>query len=111
MGNVARFPSKPCTDHRGVPYASITEMCDHWGINPETYTRRIKVYHMSVEDALTKPVKPNGGQICRDHQGTRYKSRTMMCKKWNIDRKLFEYRISHGWNLEDALTKPSRNSI
>ena len=83
MGNVARFPSKPCTDHRGVPYASITEMCDHWGINPETYTRRIKVYHMSVEDALTKPVKPNGGQICRDHQGTRYKSRTMMCKKWN----------------------------
>ncbi len=26
-----RFPSKECTDHTGVTYPSIKEMCAHWG--------------------------------------------------------------------------------
>lgn len=110
MKKTIRFPKKKCTDHLGKEYPSIKEMCSHWGIQPETYTRRIKVYHLSVEEALTHPVKPNGGQACRDHQGTRFRSRTLMCEHWNMDRKLFEYRISHGWSLEDALTKPRRGA-
>lgn len=99
---------KPCTDHLGNRYPNIQTMCRKYGINPETYTRRITVYHMSIEEALTTPVKPNGGQSCRDHNGRLFKSRSAMCRYWNIDRKLFEYRISHGWSLEDALTKPRR---
>ena len=83
-------------------------MCAHWGIDPATYSRRIKIYNLSVEEALTKPVKHNGGLVCFDHNGTRFRSRTHMCNHWNIERKLFEYRISHGWSLEDALTKPKR---
>ena len=66
MKKTVRFPKKKCTDHLGNEFPSIKEMCSHWGIQPETYTRRIKVYHLSVEEALTRPVKPNGGQSCRD---------------------------------------------
>ena len=65
---------------------------------------------MSVEEALTHPVKPNGGQACSDHEGTRFRSWSLMCEYWHIDRKLFEYRISHGWSLEDAITRPRRGA-
>ncbi len=99
---------KPCKDHLGKRYPNIKSMCAHWGIQPETYTRRRNVYGLTVEEALTRPVKHNGGLRCTDHIGKKYRSRTAMCQRWGIDRKLFEYRISHGWTLEDALTKPSR---
>lgn len=97
----------PCTDHLGHKYTSIKEMCKQYNIHPEAFSRRIKVYGWSIEKALTTPVKPNGGLKCTDHTGKRFKSITKMCKYHNIERKVFEYRISHGWSLEDALTKPT----
>lgn len=100
---------KPCKDHLGNDYPSIKSMCAHWKIQPETYTRRRNVYGLSLKEALTRPVKHNGGQRCSDHIGKKYRSRTSMCRYWNIDRKLFEYRISHGWSLEDALTRPRKH--
>jgi len=63
---------------------------------------------MSLEEALARPVKHNGGLCCTDHAGEEFRSRTEMCRYWHIDRKLFEYRISRGWSLEDALTRPRR---
>ena len=101
--------NKPCMDHQGNEYSNIKSMCARWDIQPETYTRRLKVYGMSVEEALTRPVKHNGGLRCIDHTGKRFRSRTMMCQCWGMDRKLFEYRVSHGWPLEDALTRPKRS--
>ena len=99
---------KPCTDHLGNHYPNIKSMCAHWHIRPETFSRRRTVYGMSLEEALTRPVKHNGGLWCTDHTGEEFRSRTEMCRFWNIDRKLFEYRISQGWSLEDALTRPKR---
>ena len=101
---------KPCSDHLGNIYGNIKSMCAYWNIKPETYTRRINVYNMSIEDALTKPVKPNGGLRCSDHNGRTFRSVTSMCKYWNINRKLFEYRIAHGFSVEDALTSPIKNT-
>ena len=63
---------------------------------------------MSLEDALTRPVKHNGGIKCKDHLGQKFFSQAEMCQYWGIDHKLYEYRISHGWSQEDSLTKPSR---
>ena len=100
--------TKVVADHLGNEYPSIKAMCAHWNIEPETYNRRRKVYDMTLKEALTTPVKPNGGKACYDHNGVRYRSRSVMCRKYNIERKVFEYRISHGWDLEDALTKPVR---
>lgn len=48
---------KPQIDHNGNAYSFITEMCNTYNIKLETYQRRIKVYHWSVEKALTTPVK------------------------------------------------------
>ena len=79
-------------------------MCSEYDINPETYTRRINVYKWDIEKALTTPAKPTGGQYCYDHQGTRFKSESLMCKHWNIDRKTYHYRISKGLSVEKALT-------
>ena len=51
---------KPCSDHLGNIYGSIKAMCSFWHINPETFSRRLTVYNMTVEEALTRPVKHNG---------------------------------------------------
>ena len=95
-------------DHNGTEYPSIKAMCAQWNIEPETYTRRRKVYGMTLKEALTTPVKPNGGKTCYDFNGERFRSRSEMCRKYGIDRKLFEYRIAHGMDLEEALTRPCR---
>ena len=100
--------SKTVADHNGTEYPSIKAMCAHWNIEPETYTRRRKVYGMTLKEALTTPVKPNGGKACYDFNGERFRSRSEMCRKYGIERKLFDYRIARGWDLEEALTKPSR---
>ena len=100
---------KPCSDHEGNIYPSLKAMCLHWNIRTETFSRRIKVYGMSLEEALTKPVKTNGGIICYDHNGDKYYSETSMCGHWGILRKVYEYRINHGWTQEQALTTLPRH--
>ena len=101
-------PEKKCKDHTGKVFDSIKEMCDFWNIPPETFNRRIKVYGYSLEKALTTPLRYNSNIACYDHQGEWFKSKSHMCDHWGIGRKLFDYRISRGWSLEDALTKPRR---
>lgn len=96
---------KPQIDHNGKAYSSITEMCNTYNIKLETYQRRIKVYHWSVEKALTTPVKKNGGQYCYDHNGRRFKSESLMCQYWGIDRKTYKYRRSKGLSIEESLTQ------
>ncbi len=73
-------------------------------------SRRVIVYNMSVEEALTRPVKPNAGLICYDHLGGKFYSITTMCQHWGVARKVYMYRVSHGWSIEKALTTPSRQS-
>ena len=101
---------KPCSDHLGNIYGSIKAMCSFWHIKPETFSRRLTVYNMTVEEALTRPVKHNGGLKCTDHHRHKYRSITSMCTKWGINRKLYKYRISQGWSQEAALTTPPRPS-
>jgi len=67
---------KPCTDHLGNHYPNIKSMCAHWHIRTATFSRRRTVYGMSLEEALTRPVKHNGGLWCTDHTGEEFRSRT-----------------------------------
>ena len=62
----------PCFDHEGNIYDNIKSMRSFWHIRPETFTRRMNVYGMTLEDALTRPVKPNGGLQCTDHCGEKF---------------------------------------
>ena len=62
----------PCFDHEGNIYDNIKSMCSFWHIKPETFTRRMNVYGMTLEEALTRPVKPNGGLQYTDHCGEKF---------------------------------------
>lgn len=96
---------KPCKDHLGNCYPSISAMCSVYKIKPETFVRRIREYKWDVEKALTTPVKKNGGQYCYDHEGTRFKSESLMCEYWGVQRKTYIYRRKQGLSVEEALTK------
>ncbi len=102
--------NKPCQDYLGNTYPSIKDMCEHYNISPETLKRRIRVYHLSLKEALTRPVKHTGGIRCKDHLGHIYKSKAKLCEHYKISRKLFEYRITHGYTLEEALTLPPKTN-
>ena len=104
------YHDKPCSDHLGNIFGNIKSMCEFWHIRYATYSRRVNVYNMSVEEALTRPVKPNAGLICYDHMGEKFYSITTMCQHWGVERKVYMYRVSHGWSVEKALTTPSRQS-
>ena len=53
----------------------------------------------------------HGGIVCYDHLGEKYYSITSMCEHWGTARKVYEYRISHGWSQEKSLTTPPRCQI
>ena len=101
-------PEKKCKDHTGREFPSIKAMCEFWNILPETFRRRMAVYGYPLEKALSMPLKSNSNILCYDHLGAEFRSKSQMCDHWKIERKLFDYRMSHGWSLEDALTKPKR---
>lgn len=48
-------------DHLGNVFESVKEMCEHYGITPTTYCKRIERGY-TVEQALTKPVKSRGNK-------------------------------------------------
>ncbi len=54
---------------------------------------------MDIQELKKKRNKP-----CQDHLGNQYSSIKEMCEHYNINRKLFEYRINHGYTLEETLT-------
>ena len=102
------YPEKKCRDHLGNEFPSKMAMCSFWNITPAVLDRRINYYGFSFKEALETPLRFNSNIICYDHNGKRYKSKSFMCRCFGIERRLYDYRISHGWSKEEALTKPSR---
>ena len=50
-------------------------------------------------------------KVCKDHKEKTFESVSAMCKHYGINTGTFQYRIRHGWNLEDALTKELQNKV
>ena len=97
----------PCKDHMGNKFPSITAMCKHYGIGIDTFNKRINEKHMSLEDALTTPVKKQKPIPCKDHLGNEFPSKKAMCKYYGINPCTFKDRIDKKqMSLEDALTTP-----
>lgn len=57
-----------CKDHTGKTFVSKAEMCNHWGVHPNTFDTRIKA-GWSLEDALTKAADER--LIGQEHVGIR----------------------------------------
>ena len=99
----------PCKDHMRNKFPSITAMCKHYGIGIDTFNKRINEKHMSLEDALTTPVKKQKPIPCKDHLGNEFPSKKAMCKYYGINPCTFKDRIDKKqMSLKDALTTPTK---
>ena len=93
-------------DHLGNMYCSAKEMCEHYGINDNTYRQRIK-YGWSQERALTEKPHDKYTKVgVTDHLGNKYSSIVEMCSCYGISRNLYSARMRLGWSKEEALTVP-----
>ena len=70
----------PCTDHNGITYESITEMCDAFGVTPTLYLKRIE-RGWSVKEAF------EGKQPYFSRDGKDYYSQKEVCDEFKIHRK------------------------
>ena len=96
----------------GNEYSSREKMLAHYGLSSTAFQYRLEKMHMSLEEALTSPKKPDKSTAlqCEDHLGNKFVSKAAMCDYWGIRRSVFFLRIKNGWSLEDTLTKkPQRN--
>ena len=94
------MPSKPCTDHLGNKFDSITDMCRHWNISQTTFQNR-QQRDWSLEESLCN--KNNKSKPCSDHLGNKFNSQKEMCEYWNINQTTFRNRQKQGWSLKESL--------
>lgn len=98
-------------DHKGNEYASLSEMCSHYGIKSNTYNARIKA-GWSIESALTKEKYARSSKdIIKDSAGVVYKNKSELCREYGIKRSTYDARINAGWTLGEALGKNTRSII
>ena len=78
---------------------TLPEWSEHYGINIRTLNNRINKYGMSIEEALTKPIK-------KKHYYT-YNGETHSIPEWaslyNLKTKTLECRLNRGKSIEEAL--------
>lgn len=93
----------------GKCYRSINAAAKALNIPSITVYERIYYQGLSIQDALTIKQK-----LCctfsKDHKGKTYQSFKSMCKAWEAPTSRVAYRLSKGWSLEDALTKPVKGT-
>lgn len=96
---------KECRDHEGNIFSSILDMCEHWGIDYHVFYNRTHYQGMTMEQALTAPRNPY--QV-KDPKGRVFESARQMCQAWRIDYGCYLRRMEIGWDMEKALTTPSK---
>lgn len=78
---------------------TLPEWSEYYGINIRTLNNRINKYGMSIEEALTKPIK-------KKHYYT-YNNETHSLPEWaklyNLKTKTLEGRLNRGKSIEEAL--------
>lgn len=90
-------------------------MCAAYRVKISTYEAR-RNNGWNLQDCLEcrnyrTPRKPGTtftGKKCEDHTGKQYESIKAMCDAYGIYTSLFYKRLSRGYTLEEALTKPVR---
>jgi dCMP deaminase len=103
-----------CTDHLGNEFRSLNEMCEHYGIESNTFTQRLG-RGWGLKQALTEPVIPNPNRANRelkednkkckyiDPEGNQFDTKLEMCKHWGVRLDVFNYREALGYSLEQCL--------
>lgn len=91
------------TDHKGITYASIEDMCRAYGVGFHLYEGRVHNGMMSKEQALTKPIRDT--RITAP-DGKTYPSKVIMCLSYGINVSTYENRLRKGMSMAEALTTP-----
>ena len=91
-----------CTDHRGITYASVEDMCKAYGISRNLYRVRLQD-GLSREEALTRPLRDTS---IKAPDGNIYPTKLAMCRAYGINISTYTNRIRRGMSIEQALTTP-----
>ena len=91
-----------CTDHKGITYASVDDMCKAYGISSNLYRGRLQD-GMSREEALTRPLRDTS---IKAPNGETYPTKRAMCEAYGISLSTYANRIRRGMSVEQALTTP-----
>lgn len=91
-----------CTDHKGITYASVDDMCKAYGISSNLYRGRLQD-GMSREEALTRPMRDTS---IKAPNGKAYPTKRAMCEAYGISLSTYANRIRRGMSIEQALTTP-----
>ena len=100
------------TDHLGNKFKNVKEMCDFYKVKTTTYLSRLAMGWTLREalegrkiDEKCEPTKSSKGTVVTDHKGKQ------MCSHYGVGISLFNYRLKHGWSLEEALEGKESSAI
>lgn len=94
---------KPCRDHTGRVFPSLSVMAAAWGLSPVALRQRL-FRKWPLEKALTLP--PGCRRECCDHTGRKFPTVAAMARAWGLSPDGLRGRLQRGWPLERALTAP-----
>ena len=101
------------TDPKGRVFESARQMCKAWKIDYGVFMRRLEL-GWDIEKALTTPSKKYTIELAQDvirarkEKKEKKKNGRQMCKAWKIDYGVFMRRLELNWDMEKALTTPSK---
>lgn len=90
------------TDHNGIVYTSIKEMCNHFDIEYLTYIRRIE-RGWTKQQALTEGINNSHGTETTDPFGKTYPMLKDMLDAYSIGFSTYNQRTKNGYSLLEAL--------
>lgn len=94
----------PTVDHKGRAFESFEQLAKHYAMCPDTLKHRLK-NGLSLEQALTTPVRRGQHVQCKDHLGTVYYTFFDMCRHWQVKYSTFISRLNSGLSIEECLKK------
>ena len=95
-GNLKNIPAR---DHKGRNFESITAMCRHWKICPETFRYRRFVLGWDLKDSLTRESGRHSVNITLD--GRIFTSFSQLADYLHIRKSTLTSRIYKGWTPEE----------
>lgn len=103
---------KPCTDHLGNQFASLTDMCNHYGIAVQTYySRKRNGYDLetilTTKERLLDPSKTQYKKRWFDHKGKEFHTLSELCAHYNISISTYRKKLLAGYPLKQILTEPN----
>lgn len=98
--------NKPVSDSKGNNFNSIKECAAYYGIPFKLLSARL-AGGMTVDDAVAMLHRPQA----ITYNGVTYRTKTELCRAFNIPYDRFRSRIRKGWSLDDALNTPMITSL